>query len=100
MIDTIAQYPILAALIALVGLGILFGGLLGFAAEKFKVEGDPIVEQIDELLPQTQCGQSVFPAVSPTPNLLLMATPLTNVLPVAKLPSTPLLACLMCQPLS
>ena len=47
MIETIAQYPILAALIALVGLGILFGALLGFAAEKFKVEGDPIVEQID-----------------------------------------------------
>ena len=38
MIETIAQYPILAALIALVGLGILFGALLGFAAEKFKVE--------------------------------------------------------------
>jgi hypothetical protein len=39
MIDAIAQQPILAALIALVGLGILFGALLGFAAEKFKVEG-------------------------------------------------------------
>ena len=65
MIDTIAQYPIVAALIALVGLGILFGGLLGFAAEKFKVEGDPIVEQIDELLPQTQCGQCGFPGCKP-----------------------------------
>ena len=65
MIDTIAQYPILAALIALVGLGILIGGLLGFAAEKFKVEGDPIVEQIDELLPQTQCGQCGFPGCKP-----------------------------------
>ena len=65
MIETIAQYPILAALIALVGLGILFGALLGFAAEKFKVEGDPIVEQIDELLPQTQCGQCGFPGCRP-----------------------------------
>ena len=65
MIESIAQQPILAALIALVGLGILFGALLGYAAEKFKVEGDPIVEQIDELLPQTQCGQCGFPGCKP-----------------------------------
>jgi len=65
MIESIAQQPILAALIALVGLGVLFGALLGYAAEKFKVEGDPIVEQIDELLPQTQCGQCGFPGCKP-----------------------------------
>ncbi|MDB4076363.1 electron transport complex subunit RsxB [Porticoccaceae bacterium] len=65
MIESIAQQPILAALIAMVGLGILFGALLGYAAEKFKVEGDPIVEQIDELLPQTQCGQCGFPGCKP-----------------------------------
>jgi electron transport complex protein RnfB len=65
MIDSIAQQPFVAALIALVGLGILFGALLGFAAEKFKVEGDPIVEQLDELLPQTQCGQCGFPGCRP-----------------------------------
>ena len=65
MIELIAQNPILAALIALVGLSIVFGGLLGFAAEKFKVEGDPIVEQLDELLPQTQCGQCGFPGCRP-----------------------------------
>jgi len=65
MIELIAQHPIFAALIALVSLAILFGGLLGFAAEKFKVEGDPIVEQIDELLPQTQCGQCGFPGCRP-----------------------------------
>ena len=65
MIELIAQNPILAALIALVGLAIIFGALLGFAAEKFKVEGNPIVEQIDELLPQTQCGQCGFPGCRP-----------------------------------
>ena len=65
MIELIAQNPILAALVALVGLSILFGALLGFAAEKFKVIGDPIVEQIDELLPQTQCGQCGFPGCRP-----------------------------------
>jgi len=65
MIELISQNPILAALVALVGLAILFGALLGFAAEKFKVEGDPIVEQLDELLPQTQCGQCGFPGCRP-----------------------------------
>ena len=65
MIELISQNPIFAALIAMVGLSILFGGLLGYAAEKFKVEGDPIVEQIDELLPQTQCGQCGFPGCRP-----------------------------------
>ena len=47
---------ILTAIIALLGLAIAFGVLLGFAAVRFKVEGNPIVDQIDSLLPQTQCG--------------------------------------------
>jgi len=33
------------------------GLLLGYAAKKFKVQSDPLVDQIDALLPQTQCGQ-------------------------------------------
>lgn len=65
MIELITQYPILAALLAMVGLSLIFGALLGFAAVKFKVEGDPIVEQIDSLLPQTQCGQCGHPGCKP-----------------------------------
>lgn len=65
MIEMISQYPLLAALSALVGLAIVFGAVLGFAAVKFKVEGDPIVEQIDALLPQTQCGQCGHPGCRP-----------------------------------
>ena len=63
--DIVAQEPVLAALYALVGLAILFGGILGFAAVRYKVEGDPIVDQIDELLPQTQCGQCGHPGCRP-----------------------------------
>jgi Na+-translocating ferredoxin:NAD+ oxidoreductase subunit B len=65
MFDLIAQHPIIAALIALIGLAALFGAILGFAAVKFKVEGDPIVDQIDNLLPQTQCGQCGYPGCRP-----------------------------------
>ncbi|WP_371185825.1 electron transport complex subunit RsxB [Thalassotalea maritima] len=46
----------------------LFGALLGFASVKYKVEGDPLVEQIDALLPQTQCGQCGYPGCKPYAN--------------------------------
>lgn len=65
MVALIVEYPVLSALVALVGLALLFGAVLGFAAIRFKVEGDPIVEQIDNLLPQTQCGQCSYPGCRP-----------------------------------
>ena len=65
MLELIINNPIIAALIALGGLALIFGGILGFAAVQFKVEGDPIVEQLDALLPQTQCGQCGHPGCRP-----------------------------------
>ena len=56
---------VLIAVAALLALAAVFGAVLGFASEKFKVEGDPIVEQIDSLLPQTQCGQCGHPGCRP-----------------------------------
>jgi len=55
----------LNAVIALGCLAGFFGIILGFAAIRFKVEGDPLVEQIDKLLPQTQCGQCGYPGCRP-----------------------------------
>ncbi len=55
----------LTALLVLTALAVTFGLLLGFAAVRFKVEEDPIVDQIDRLLPQTQCGQCGFPGCRP-----------------------------------
>lgn len=49
----------IAALCAVLGL------LLAWAARRFKVEGDPLVERIDALLPQTQCAQCGFPGCKP-----------------------------------
>ncbi|WP_443019886.1 electron transport complex subunit RsxB [Shewanella sp. OMA3-2] len=43
----------------------VFGLILGFAADKFKVEGDPIIDQVEALLPQTQCGQCGYPGCRP-----------------------------------
>lgn len=55
----------LTAILALSLLALVFGLLLGFAAVRFKVEGDPLVDQIDALLPQTQCGQCSYPGCRP-----------------------------------
>ena len=65
MAELITQYPLLTALLALVSLGAVFGAILGFASERFKTEGNPIVEQINEILPQTQCGQCGYPGCRP-----------------------------------
>lgn len=65
MLDFIFNHPIIAALITLGALAASFGAILGFAAIRFKVEGDPLVDQIDELLPQTQCGQCGYPGCRP-----------------------------------
>ncbi len=65
MLEVLTQYPLLAALFAMVGLGASFGAVLGFAAVRFKTEGNPIADQINELLPQTQCGQCGYPGCRP-----------------------------------
>ncbi len=65
MLELIINNPIISALLALGGLALVFGGILGFAAVQFKVEGDPVVEQLDALLPQTQCGQCGHPGCRP-----------------------------------
>lgn len=56
---------LLIPIIVLLILGLAFGAILGYADIRFKTEGDPIVEQIDALLPQTQCGQCGHPGCRP-----------------------------------
>jgi len=56
---------ILIAVGMLAVLATIFGAVLGFAAVRFKVEGNPIVDQINGLLPQTQCGQCSYPGFKP-----------------------------------
>lgn len=65
MLELIAAYPFWAALLALVSLALVFGAVLGFASVQFATEGDPISEQINGILPQTQCGQCGYPGCRP-----------------------------------
>ncbi len=51
--------------LVLVILALVFGGGLGWVSQRFKVESDPVVDQINQLLPQTQCAQCGFPGCRP-----------------------------------
>ena len=53
------------AVIAISLLGLIFGLILGYASRRFAVQDDPVVEKIDELLPQSQCGQCGYPGCRP-----------------------------------
>ena len=55
----------LTALLVMSVLALLLGAVLGFSALKFKVEGNPLVDKIDAILPQTQCGQCSYPGCKP-----------------------------------
>jgi len=55
----------LVAMIAIGCLALVFGAVLGYVALRFKVEADPLVDQIDDILPQTQCGQCGYPGCRP-----------------------------------
>jgi electron transport complex protein RnfB len=56
---------IIIAILVIGIIGLTFGALLGYASVRFKVEGDPLAEQLDDLLPQTQCGQCGYPGCKP-----------------------------------
>ncbi len=55
----------ISAVLILTLLALAFGLLLGYAAVRFKVESDPVVDRIDAILPQTQCGQCGFAGCRP-----------------------------------
>jgi electron transport complex protein RnfB len=55
----------LMAVLIVTALSVAFGLILGYAAVRFKVEEDPLVEKIDALLPQTQCAQCGYPGCHP-----------------------------------
>ncbi len=55
----------MTAVLALTALAGVFGLLLGYAAVRFRVESDPIVDKVDAVLPQSQCGQCGYAGCRP-----------------------------------
>lgn len=55
----------LIAIAVFTGLAAGLGLLLSWAAKRYAVDSDPIVDRIDAVLPQTQCGQCGYPGCRP-----------------------------------
>ena len=51
----------IAAIATMFLMGICFGTLLGIASKRFHVETSPIVDELEEIMPGTNCGQCGFP---------------------------------------
>ncbi len=49
------------AVASLTTLGLILGLLLGVAARRLAVEGNPLLEEVQAILPGSQCGQCGFP---------------------------------------
>ena len=57
----------------------LAGGLLlSWTAKRFRVAGDPLVNSIDQLLPQTQCGQCGHPGCRPYAEAIAQGEPINR----------------------
>ena len=66
------------AVVSLTLLGSAMGLFLGYSARKLEVEGNPIVAEIQAILPGSQCGQCGFPGCAGAAQALADGTaPLT-----------------------
>ncbi|ATW42708.1 electron transport complex subunit RsxB [Glaesserella parasuis] len=72
---------ILYILLAIAAIALIFGAMLGYSSVKLKVEADPIVEQIDALLPQSQCGQCGYPGCKPYAEAVANGDDITKCIP-------------------
>ncbi len=56
---------VILALVLICLLIAALGAALGLAARHFRVEGNPVIDQVDAILPQTQCAQCGYPGCRP-----------------------------------
>jgi electron transport complex protein RnfB len=56
---------VVVAVLVAAALAVTLGAALGWAAARIEPNADSLVERIDALLPQTQCGQCRYPGCRP-----------------------------------
>jgi len=54
-----------SGILVITAIALLLGSALGFAAQRLKGDSDSLVDEIDQLLPQTQCAQCGYPGCRP-----------------------------------
>lgn len=74
---------ILIPVIALGGMGVIFGGVLAYASHRFAVEADPTVTALRDLLPGANCGGCGFPGCDGLANAIAEGKAAVNGCPVA-----------------
>jgi electron transport complex protein RnfB len=71
----------LLAVLVMGGLAVVIAAALGLATSWLSADGNDAVEQINALLPQTQCGQCGFPGCRPYAEALAAGTANINQCP-------------------
>ncbi len=61
---------VISAIISLTTLGLFLGLLLGIAARFLKVESSPVIDELEAIMPGSQCGQCGFPGCRPAAEAL------------------------------
>ncbi len=56
---------VLTAVLTITVIALVAGLVLGFASSRLPADRDPLVEQVNKLLPQTQCAQCGYPGCRP-----------------------------------
>ena len=69
---------LVAPVVSLGGLGLVFGALLGYASNKFKVEVDERIPLVRECLPGANCGGCGFAGCDAYAEAVVMGTAATN----------------------
>lgn len=70
-----------SAILVVTFMGLVLGASLGYAAKLFHVEGDPLVEEISQLMPGTQCGQCGFAGCTPAAEAVVSGKALVTLCP-------------------
>lgn len=63
-----------SAIASMTLMGLTLGFLLGLAGRYLKVESNPIIDELVELMPGSQCGQCGFPGCAPAAEALVEGT--------------------------
>lgn len=71
----------IAAIVSLTVLGLSIGFSLGFVAQRFKVEKDPLVDEIEAMLPASNCGQCGYAGCTPAAEALAKGEALVTLCP-------------------
>ena len=56
---------VLTAVATVTGIALAAGLVLGYASRKLPASSEPLIDRVDEMLPQTQCAQCGYPGCRP-----------------------------------